>query len=150
MWKCPNGCKIAEVIASLPTEIDSDNECQVMCDALTGKATNHFWDGIRGVPDEWQKMAEADEQPSCPECQNECDWVTLAQLYTAELVKRIIAKPEDYMDTVETAPALAHKMLEKIKAGSGVSLNANPSLKAACRKIGITTFAGLKEHLQNE
>jgi hypothetical protein len=75
MWKCTHGCKITEVIASLPTEIDPDSEAQVMVDAATGKATNHFWDGVRGVPDAWQELAEADESPACPECQNECDWV---------------------------------------------------------------------------
>lgn len=74
MWKCPGGCAISEVMAVLPTDIDPDNECQVMLDAETGQATDHFWDGIRGVPAEWAELAEDDEAPLCPECQSECDW----------------------------------------------------------------------------
>ena len=73
-WLCPNGHKIGEVIASLPTDTDPNSEMQVMVDAETGKATNHYWDGCRGVPQEHIDLAEADENPACPECMSECDW----------------------------------------------------------------------------
>lgn len=75
MWKCINGHTPEEVIASLPSEVDPHREMCVMVDAKTGKATNHYWDGIVGVVPEHVELAEADENPACPECQSECDWV---------------------------------------------------------------------------
>jgi hypothetical protein len=72
MWVCPNGHKLTEVIASLP---DSNGEMDVLVDAETGEATNRFYDGIVGVPDDLAELAEADESPMCPECLGECDWV---------------------------------------------------------------------------
>jgi hypothetical protein len=75
MWRCPNGHSITEVIASLPSEVDPNGEMDVRVDAETGKSTNHFFDGIRGVPDDLAEFAEADESPLCPECLMECDWL---------------------------------------------------------------------------
>ena len=75
MWVCPNGHKLTEVIASLPSEVDPNGEMDVMVDAETGEATNRFYDGIRGVPSDLAEFAEADESPMCPECLQECDWV---------------------------------------------------------------------------
>ena len=75
MWKCINGCKgINEVIASLPIEEDPNNEMEVLVDAKTGKATDRFFDGCTGVPDDLALLAEADENPRCPRCMAECDW----------------------------------------------------------------------------
>jgi hypothetical protein len=76
MWRCPTGCKIVEVVACLPSGVDPNLEMEVMVDAQTGKATNHFYDGIRGVPEDLKSLAEADENPMCPNCLSECDWVT--------------------------------------------------------------------------
>jgi hypothetical protein len=69
MWKCINGCEgITEVIAQVEDE-------QIMVDAKTGKATNRFVDGVKGVTPAWADLAEVDESPICPECLSECDWV---------------------------------------------------------------------------
>jgi hypothetical protein len=90
MWKCPNGCNIEEVIASLPKTEDEHDEMSVMVDAQTGKATNRYFDGITGVVPEHAELAEADENPMCPECQSECDWVD----DTSE-----ITNSEDFIDS---------------------------------------------------
>lgn len=72
----------------------------------------------------------------------------LHSLYGAELKKRIIQTPEEYMTTPEGAYALALKMLQKIQQGSVISLNTNLALKTACKKLNITSYQALSNYLK--
>lgn len=72
MWKCPNGCEVTEVEAFIPGEAGA---CGVMIDAETGKSTNHWGDGTRGVTAETAIIVEEDESPMCSNCFAFCDWV---------------------------------------------------------------------------
>jgi hypothetical protein len=73
----------------------------------------------------------------------------LLKLYTDELARRFEIDPEYQGSLGHIAPGdLAQKMLVKIQAGEVVSLAANPALKTACRKMGITTYKALAEYVQ--
>ena len=71
----------------------------------------------------------------------------LLKLYTDELARRFKIDPE-YQGSLGRPCDLAQKMLAAVHAGEVVSLAANPALKTACRKMGITTSKALAEYVQ--
>ena len=64
---CKEGNHYPEyVIASLPSEVDPDNEMAVLCTG-DGEPTNRYADGIVGVVAKHEALAREDEQPFCAE-----------------------------------------------------------------------------------
>lgn len=83
------------------------------------------------------KALELLEQPGMGYSVNEgsSNYDRFLEIYTKKLIEQIKKNPDDYMDTVETAPTLAKKMTDAFKRGSA-NINSN-AFKAACRALKI-------------
>jgi hypothetical protein len=71
----------------------------------------------------------------------------LLKLYTDELARRFKIDPE-YQGSLGRPSDIAQKMLAAVHAGEVVSLAANPALRSACRKMGITSYTALAAYVQ--
>lgn len=71
-------------------------------------------------------------------------------IFTEKLREQITKNPDQYVDTVETAPALADKMINRLLVQGARTVSLGPALKAALRACKRpATYTGLENLLRD-